>query len=101
MPSSSGYLKVQPPCLKPSAPPGSSITPSSDTNSATVILPMGSSLVGLKLPFNRDDERPELESTSAGVVAIRPRPRRGHVAIPEHHRDPPADRSAGDAEVAT
>src|SRR5262245_13049203 len=30
---------VQPPYLKPSAPPGSSITPSSDTNSVTQIFP--------------------------------------------------------------
>src|SRR6266511_4776268 len=32
--------KVQPPCLKSSAPPGSSMTPSSETNSVTTILPM-------------------------------------------------------------
>src|SRR5207237_9764494 len=31
--------KLQPPCLKLSAPPGSSMTPSSDTNSDTTILP--------------------------------------------------------------
>ena len=31
---------VQPPYLKSSAPPGSSITPSSDTNSVTTILPI-------------------------------------------------------------
>src|SRR5258706_4949929 len=40
--SCSGLLNwnVQPPCLKPSAPPGSSITPSRETNSETTILPM-------------------------------------------------------------
>src|SRR5439155_207459 len=31
--------KVQPPCLKSSPPPGASMTPSSDTNSVTTILP--------------------------------------------------------------
>src|SRR5436190_22643891 len=31
--------KVQPPCLKSSDPPGSSITPSSDTNSVTTTRP--------------------------------------------------------------
>src|SRR3954469_15381187 len=39
--------KLQPPYLKSSAPPGSSITPSSDTNSVTTILPISAScLVG-------------------------------------------------------
>src|SRR5438309_961730 len=32
--------KLQPPCLKLSAPPGSSMTPSSDTNSVTTIRPI-------------------------------------------------------------
>src|SRR5438132_7006159 len=32
--------KLQPPCSKPSAPPGSSMTPSSDTNSVTTIRPI-------------------------------------------------------------
>src|SRR5919202_1679879 len=35
---------VQPPYLKSSAPPGSSMTPSSDTNSVTTMFPMGFSL---------------------------------------------------------
>src|SRR3954447_25414494 len=35
--------KLQPPCLKSSAPPGSSTTPSSDTNSVTTILPISCS----------------------------------------------------------
>ena len=34
------YAKLQPPYLKSSDPPGSSTTPSSDTNSVTTILPM-------------------------------------------------------------
>src|SRR5258708_25957702 len=33
-------LKVQPACLKPTPPPGASITPSSETNSVTTILPI-------------------------------------------------------------
>src|SRR5579864_8357016 len=33
--------KVQPPCLKPSAPPGSSMTPSRVTNSETMTFLMG------------------------------------------------------------
>ena len=37
IPSGSLNLNVQPPCRKPSAPPGSSITPSADTNSVTTI----------------------------------------------------------------
>src|SRR3954453_14834685 len=37
------YSKLQPPYLKSSLPPGSSITPSSETNSVTTILPIASS----------------------------------------------------------
>src|SRR4051812_12769094 len=38
--------KLQPPYLKSSDPPGSSITPSSETNSVITILPMSSPVVG-------------------------------------------------------
>src|SRR5919204_4745156 len=41
--------KLQPPCSKSSAPPGSSITPSSDTNSVTTIRPISSSSAHLHL----------------------------------------------------
>src|SRR5258708_15231003 len=43
-------LKVQPACLKPTPPPGASITPSSETNSVTTILPI---LILLHAVFSR------------------------------------------------
>src|SRR3954453_12080103 len=61
---------------------------------------MGSSLVGWKLPFTRDDERPEPKSTSARVVAIRTRAGRGDVHVAQDDRDAVADPPAGVAEVA-
>src|SRR6187551_2590558 len=53
-PSSPRWIwNVQPPCLKSSAPPGSSITPSSETNSVTTIFPIGSLLLRSNALSNR------------------------------------------------
>src|SRR3954471_22065222 len=49
--------KLQPPCLKSSAPPGSSITPSSDTNSVTTIFPI--SMPPFPGPYPYDQGRRE------------------------------------------
>src|SRR5260370_20313153 len=56
-------LKVHAPCLLPSAPPGSSITPSSETNSVTTILPIVIPLVIVVCRSTLQDRR-----TGAGEI---------------------------------
>src|SRR3954453_4476948 len=63
--------KVHPPCLKSSAPPGSSITPSSETNSVTTIFPISSSfaLFWIRLRMHSD-----FISSLFGMCAVPPPP---------------------------
>src|SRR5579884_3873712 len=60
-PSSRSKRNDHPPCLKLSAPPGSSMTPSSDMNSVTTILPTSvSSLLAMSSLQHVYERRPPL-----------------------------------------
>src|SRR5258708_23262498 len=76
-------LKVQPACLKSSPPPGASITPSSEMNSVTTILPILILLRGGFRPVvtaclcplpSRRTRRREIDSDISALLGVPPPP---------------------------